>query len=60
MKLFYHPLRSLSKQALIVTSLTLDMDMNKGLKPELYFVIRNVYIHQIIVQPSSKNNKNYR
>jgi len=49
MKLFYHPLPPLSKQALIVTGLTLDMDMNNGPEPELYFVIRNVYIHQIII-----------
>ena len=46
MKLFYHPLPPLSKQALIVIGLTLDMDMNKGLEPGLYFVIKAfVHIH---------------
>jgi len=53
MKLFYHPLPPLSKQALIVTGLMLDMDMNKGLEPELYFGIKAfVYIHL-----NNNNNK---
>ena len=38
MKLFYHPLPPLSKQVLIAAGLTLDMDMNKGLEPELYSI----------------------
>ena len=50
MKLFNHPLPPLSKQALIVTGLTSDMDMNKGPEPELYFAIWNVYIHLTIIK----------
>jgi len=47
------PLPPLSKQALIVTGLMLDMDMNKGLEPELYFYYKKC------VYPSNNNNNNY-